>query len=98
MDPNADGNPLRVLHKIARKEDFVMLKLDIDQPKELRMVIALLESRNAMDLVDEFFFEHHTTTPMMRTSWGTSVACNLSHTYDIFLKLRQSGVRTHGWP
>jgi len=98
LDPNADGNPLRILHKIARKDDFVMLKLDIDQPKELRIVIALLENRNAMELVDEFFFEHHTRTPMMQSSWGGNVACDLSDTYNIFLKLRQSGVRSHGWP
>jgi len=89
LDPNADGHPLRVLHKIARHEDFVMLKLDIDQPKEIVVVLALLESPNALAVVDEFFFEHHTTTPLMRSSWGvTNVACQVSDTYDIFLRLR----------
>jgi len=98
LDPNTDGNPLRVLHKIARKEDFVMLKLDIDQPNELRIVIAMLENLNAMAVVDEFFFEHHTTTPVMTYWWGDAVACDLSDTYNIFLELRKSGVRAHGWP
>jgi len=100
LDPNADGNPFRVLHKIARKEDFVVLKLDIDQPREIIIVLAMLESFNALAVVDEFFFEHHTTTPLMRGYWGAggSVACDLSNTYDIFLQLRHSGVRTHGWP
>jgi len=99
LDPNGDGHPLRVLHKIAGHEDFVMLKLDIDQPQEIVVVLALLENPNALAVVDEFFFEHHTTTPLMRTYWGdVNVACQLSNTYDIFLRLRLSGVRAHGWP
>jgi len=98
LNPNAEGNPLRVLHKLARKEDFVMLKLDIDQPREIRIVYALLEDPNILAIVDEFFFEHHTTAPAMRRWWGKSVACDLTHTYDIFLQLRNRGVRAHGWP
>jgi len=98
LDPNTEGNPLRVLHKIARNEDFVMLKLDIDQAKEIIIVLALLESPNVLAVVDEFFFEHHTSTPMMARHWGTNVACNLTETYNIFLQLRKSGVRSHGWP
>jgi len=98
LDPNAEGNPLRVLHKIARKEDFIMLKLDIDTAREVLIVLALLESLNAMANVDEFFFEHHTATPIMHSYWGSNVACDLFDTYKIFLQLRHSGVRTHGWP
>jgi len=98
LDPNGDGNPLRVLHKIARKEDFVMLKLDIDQPMEINIVLAMLESPNALAVVDEFFFEQHTTTPIMKRWWKEKVACQVNDTYAIFLKLRNSGVRAHGWP
>jgi len=98
LDPNAEGNPLRVLHKIARKEDFIMLKLDIDTAREVFIVLALLENPNAMANVDEFFFEHHTVTPIMHSYWKTNVACDLFDTYKIFLQLRHSGVRTHGWP
>jgi len=87
-----------VLHKIARHQDFVMLKLDIDQPREIAVVLALLENANASAVVDEFFFEHHTATPIMRPYWGSRVACQVSDTYDIFLRLRISGVRAHGWP
>lgn len=98
LDPNADGSPLRVLHKIAKVEDFVMVKLDIDQPLELNIVLTLLESPNVLAIIDEFFFEHHTTTPLMKKPWGTKkVACKLSDTYGIFLQLRNSGVRAHGW-
>jgi len=98
LNPNAEGNPLRVLHKFARKEDFVMLKLDIDQPKEIRIVWALLEDPNISAIVDEFFFEHHTTTSIMRYYWGKNVACKLTNTYAIFLQLRNMGIRAHGWP
>jgi len=98
LNPNAEDNPLRILHKIAREEDFVMLKLDIDQPKEITIVLELLENPNAMAVVDEFFFEHHSKTPLMRRYWGWNVACTLMETYNIFLKLRHTGVRAHGWP
>jgi len=86
------------LHKIARKEDFIMLKLDIDTAREVSIVRAMLESPNVRANIDEFFFEHHTATPIMKKHWGNNVACDLSDTYKIFLKLRHSGVRTHGWP
>jgi len=89
---------LRVLHKVARNEDFVMLKLDIDQAREIMIVWALLKDPNILAVVDEFFFEHHTTTSSMARYWGANVACNLTDTYNIFLQLRNVGVRTHGWP
>jgi len=98
LDPNGAGNPLRVLHKIARKEDFVMVKLDIDQPNEINFLITMLEDPNALAVVDEFFFEHHTVTPVMKKWWKKKVACQVNDTYSIFLELRKSGVRAHGWP
>jgi len=98
LNPNAAGNPLRVLHKIARVEDFVMVKLDINQPMEINIVMALLESPNALAVIDEFFFEHHTTTQVMKRYWGINTSCKVRDTYNIFLQLRHSGVRAHGWP
>jgi len=98
LNLNADGNPLRVLHKTARVEDFVMVKLDIDQPLEMNIILALLESPNALAIIDEFFIEHHTENPVMWPYWKSHVACKLGDTYEIFLRLRNSGVRAHGWP
>jgi len=99
LNPNDDDFSLRILNKIARKEDFVMLKVDIDQPKEINVVLAMLESRNARAAIDEFFFEHHTKTPLMAPYWRNGdEACQVSDTYDIFLALRNSGIRSHGWP
>jgi len=98
LDPNSEGNPLRVLHKIARKEDFVMVKLDIDQPKEILIVWALLEDPNISAVVDEFFFEDHATVISMGRYWGRNVACNLMHSYNIFLHFRNIGIRAHSWP
>ena len=101
LDPNAEDFAMRILHRIARKDDFVALKLDIDQPKEINLVLTMLKSHNAMALIDEFFFEHHTLTPIMASGrlWGEeNVACQIEDTYNIFLEFRRSGVRAHGWP
>jgi len=99
LHPNSEGNPLRVLSKFARKEDFVMVKLDIDQAAEIFMVWALLEDPNISAVIDEFFFEHHTTVLSMRDLWRNGdVACNITETYNIFLQLRNMGIRAHSWP
>jgi hypothetical protein len=50
-------------------------------------------------LIDEFAFEHHTTTPPMRMFWsGHRGQDKLADSYEKFLKLRRAGIRAHSWP
>ncbi len=49
-------------------------------------------------LIDEFAFEHHTTTPPMRMFWAGHRAGTLADSYQKFLQLRKTGVRAHSWP
>jgi hypothetical protein len=49
-----------MLKRIAKPEDYVVFKLDIDNSKiEAMFVEQLLASPELLALVDDFFFEHH---------------------------------------
>ena len=54
-------NPWRILASIARRDDYVVVKLDIDHAAtELALVHQLLDPETGMGrLVDEIFWEHH---------------------------------------
>jgi len=66
--PDAKMNPWRILEAVVRPEDFVVVKLDIDNQKtELALVHQLIDSPKVANLVDEFFWEHHVA--------GSAVAC-----------------------
>lgn len=90
-------NPLEILKKIARKRDFVVVKIDIDTPSiENALVDQLMQDTT---LIDEFFYEHHVRIPtMMQLGWGEAVAGELEDTYKLHIALRKKGVRSHGWP
>jgi len=56
-DPASADNPLNYLRLLARPEDFVVLKLDIDNsPLEKRFIEQLLAEPKLLALVDDFFF------------------------------------------
>ena len=67
--PNSSHNPWRVLGAVATKQDYVVVKIDVDhQATELALVEQLLSgSSPASELVDEIFWEHHVA--------GSVVAC-----------------------
>lgn len=57
---HAPDNPLTQVARLARPRDYVVLKLDVDNPAiEVPLVLQLLSSRELINLVDEFFWEHH---------------------------------------
>ncbi|KAJ1623554.1 hypothetical protein T492DRAFT_1148427 [Pavlovales sp. CCMP2436] len=96
---------LLTIGQVARPEDFVVLKLDIDTFEVERQVVEELRTNargtNASLLVDEFFFEYHFATPnepTLHTYWpkrtrGGTVddALSLMH------ELRAKGIRAHFW-
>ncbi len=63
--------PLSHILAATRVEDYVLLKLDIDNtPVEEAMVQELLAHPEVLELVDEFFWEHHVNFKPMWPGWG----------------------------
>lgn len=97
-------NPWTFVREIAKTEDFVVVKIDIDTPVvEIELVKQLLEDPVLLSLVDEFYFEHHVHgSPMQFRGWGDLRGQKVSypgieHSYKIFQSLREKGVRAHSW-
>jgi hypothetical protein len=91
-------NPWNVLKNIAKVEDYVIIKLDIDTSGlESELANQIVNDRSISSLIDEMFFEMHITVNEMRGFWGTPPG-ELKDTYILFTKLRQLGIRMHSWP
>ena len=99
------SSPLNIIKTIAHAEDFVVLKLDIDTPEvEMEIIRRLVDDPELLELVDEFFFEHHFWLPEMNLVWygkpypsPAPTADTLADSYKLFLALREKGVRAHAW-
>ena len=97
-------NPLTFIKRLAKEEDYVVLKLDIDTPTvEIQLVKQLMVDEKLLSLVDEFYFEHHVSgSPMQWYGWGNLSAVvgsltDLHSSYSIFAFLRGRGIRAHSW-
>ena len=103
-DPHS---PLRHIQSIAREEDFVSFKLDVDTSSvEIPLVLQLVASSELLKLVDEFFFELHFRCEIMKKcGWGDSMPESVDwlkldrvNTLSLFADMRRKGVRAHIWP
>lgn len=91
-------NPWKVLQTVAKKEDYVIVKLDIDtRPLEMALVKQIINTTEISSLIDEMFFEMHVTVNEMQPFWE-SPGGTLKDTYVVFNQLRQLGIRMHSWP
>lgn len=97
-------NPLTFIKHLTKPEDFVVFKLDIDSPLvEIALVQQLMADPQLLELVDEFYFEHHVSgSPMQWNGWGDlrksdAELSTLQESYELFTFLRQHGVRAHSW-
>jgi hypothetical protein len=90
---------LRFIKDICTPDDFVVMKLDIDNtPVEEGIINALLADPVAISLIDELFWEHHVNVEEMWGSWGTQKENHtIADSYRLFTKLRQLGIRAHSW-
>lgn len=98
-------NPLELIRRVARREDFVAFKLDIDTPSiEIPLALQLLRDQDLLGLVDEFFFELHYKSAVMERYWHDvpneydGLVLDVVHALELFTKLREAGVRAHFWP
>jgi hypothetical protein len=98
-EPEHADNALNYILSIARPEDYVLLKIDIDNtPVEEALVEQILSSKDLMSRIDEFYFEHHVNAVPMNNYWGTSTSPRtLIDTYRIFTTMRKAGILAHGW-
>lgn len=96
---DAKHNPLRTLKAIARREDFVVIKIDIDHsPTELALVQQILAEPEISNLIDELYFEHHVMqSPLNACCWGYNNQGDVASSYDLFANLRKLGIRAHSW-
>ena len=91
-------NPWNILKSIAKIDDYVIIKLDIDRPMlENELIQQILNDTSISSLIDEMFFEMHVTVDEMLVFWGMQRG-QLKDTYILFTKLRELGIRMHSWP
>lgn len=100
MDPDHPDNPWTYVRNLCTAGDFVAVKLDIDNtPVETAFMEQLIADTELQGLIDEMFFEHHVNVQHMIPYWQTqSETVYLKDSYTWFVKLRQAGIRFHGWP
>ena len=98
--PGHEHNPLARIKQLCKPSDIVVFKLDIDNRMELNVVHQLLSDPELMNLIDEFYYEHHVTNKLMRRhGFGTVVeSSNLKSWYSMVNPARAAGFRMHYWP
>ena len=80
------------------KDDFIVVKLDIDTSSiEIPLVYQLLQDDRFVDLVDQFYFEHHVYLQELARSWGSSMNGTVSESLRLFQSVRRKGIGAHSW-
>jgi hypothetical protein len=98
VETSGKFNPWDVLKRIAKVDDYVIIKLDIDTPGiESELANQIVNDPSIYSLIDEMFFEMHISVNEMRGFWGSPPG-ELKDTYTLFTKIRQLGIRMHSWP
>ena len=97
---NAD-NPFMHMKALAKPEDYVVFKLDVDAPTvELPLVQQILESKELQSLIDEFFWEHHVIKSPTTAFWAEDTFDTnrtMADSFRLFSQLRHLGIRAHSW-
>ena len=98
-DIESPRSALRLLQEVARPDDYVVFKLDIDTPEvEIPIINEIIARPDLASLIDVLFFEHHVDYPEMRRIWGSGLSQTLADSYTLFRKLRELGIRAHSYP
>jgi len=90
-------NPLQMIKLLVKQEDFLLLKIDIDNSAvEEEFISQILADPSLIALIDDLYFEHHVNVPEMNGYWGVSPNF-LNSTYQLFRKMREGGISAHSW-
>lgn len=91
-------NPLKHILKQFSADDFIVVKLDVDNPSvELPLVEQILTDASIAELIDQFYFEHHVLLEELRGAWGEGVQGSVLSSLELFQTLRSRGVAAHFW-
>ncbi|KAG1668116.1 hypothetical protein FOA52_003903 [Chlamydomonas sp. UWO 241] len=101
-DPMDPANPLNVLKRIGTAEDYVVVKLDIDNSAvEAEFISQILNDPDIHSRINEFFWEPHYQMPeLIACCWldTANTSLTLTDVFENLLAMRKLGVRAHGWP
>lgn len=86
-DMNAKTNAFTVMKEICHVDDFVVMKIDIDNPEvEAAMINTILNDRSVSILIDELYYEHHVShSPMEKRGWAEGILSALISFYFLLL-------------
>ena len=92
-------NPFTMLTNSFTPDDFVVVKLDIDTPVvEAALVEQLRGDPALLQLVDEFYFEHHVHQEELSGPWTGTMEGSVGASLGLMSELRKNGVSVHYWP
>mmetsp|Transcript_16627 Transcript_16627/g.20317 ORF Transcript_16627/g.20317 Transcript_16627/m.20317 type:complete len:442 (+) Transcript_16627:173-1498(+) len=93
-------NPLDSILRQYNKDDFIIVKVDIDTADiEMPLVHQLLEDASFHGgVVNQLYFEHHVKMKEMAPIWRSAMKGSLKETFDLFFGLRERGIPAHFWP
>lgn len=98
VNEGSDRNPFTMLMNSFTKDDFVVLKIDIDHGEsETELFRQLLASEQLQELVDVFYFEHHVHLYELAGFWGASMKGSVYDSLAMFSRLRHAGIASHHW-
>lgn len=97
-DPQSRLNPLKMLLDNYNRDDFIVVKLDIDTPSiEIPLAMQLLEDARYSNLIDQFYFEHHVFLKELARAWKKTMRGSLLDSIKFFMGLREKGIAAHSW-
>ena len=90
---------LQMLKMVAKPDDFVVVKLDIDTPAIEQTIIATITQRpDLAALIDELFFEYHFHFDGLNFGWGSlPESISVDAALATMHRLRELGIRAHFW-
>ena len=91
-------NPFTTLLNNFDKDDFVVVKLDIDTPTiENQLAKQLRDDPKILDLVDVFYYEHHVKQSELALNWKSKVDGSVGESLQMMATIRAKGASSHYW-
>ena len=86
-----------VIANTVSHNDYVVLKVDLDQETEIEDGIMSYVLNHVSFKVDEVLWEHHVSGNYLLGEEWNGRNMSLKDSYNYFLKLRRQGIRAHSW-
>ena len=97
--PGAKMNPFTMLTSKYTPNDFIVIKLDVDNHNvEVPLFYQLMEDPTLLKIVDQFYFEHHVHQKELVSNWRGTMHGSVKDSLQMMYELRRKGVASHYWP